>query len=175
MTEPLSPREAATADLKTCPYYLGTGKCAHFPGVWCGEDPKCIESLTESEWVAWRRIEYPDYGWNKTMRTLIRDLHAAGWCHAKEWVDTGRDSNGAPFDDGREEHVWRRDCAAIRVGEYYVSFEPHEDDGDVAVGEGWIGRYGAEGLRRLAVALDILPPAAVDAEYPTEPKDTDNA
>lgn len=100
------------------------------------------------------------------MRQLLRDLRAAGWCHAKESVDTGRDSDGAPWDDGTEVHRWRRDDAEITFWSEYtmwkqhVTYEPDLEQGDqfsdVMIGIDWIERYGAEGLRKLAGALDIL-------------------
>jgi hypothetical protein len=99
---------------------------------------------------------------------LIRDLRAAGWCHAREWVDTGRDTDGAPHDDGFDVHRWRRGGAAITVwGEdqpwpTYVTFDPHDDEGnesgDIMIGADWIAENGASGLRRLAHALGIIAP-----------------
>jgi hypothetical protein len=71
---------------------------------------------------------------------IVRALRAAGWIHSRRYLESGRDEDGAPWDDGGYEHTWTRDPATLTVytdfddGEIngYLSFWPDGASGDDA-------------------------------------------
>ncbi len=104
---------------------------------------------------------------------LIRALRAAGWTHTVDWCDTGRDADGAPWNDGVRQHRWQRGTELISVFAPfetgppfgYISYEPDETraegmgiDVDTAVERGptWL---------RQAMALCGILPAPTDGDF----------
>lgn len=100
---------------------------------------------------------------------LHRDLRAAGWRYTKKWLDGGRDQDGAPWDDGYYEHVWKRGeagqitaFASVDSGEFLgnVSYWPDLDAGDpdgISVSVGLVQERGPEWLRQAMMLVGILP------------------
>lgn len=102
---------------------------------------------------------------------LHRDLRTAGWRYTKKWLDGGRDQDGAPWDDGYYQHVWKRGeteqitaYASVDPAEFLgsVSYCPDPDLGDpdsISVSVQIAQQRGPEWLRQAMMLVGILPPA----------------
>lgn len=100
---------------------------------------------------------------------LHRDLRAAGWRHSQKWLDGGRDQDGAPWDDGYYEHVWKRGeteqitvYASVDTAEFggSVSYWPDPEAGDpdgISISVGLAQERGPEWLRQAMELVGILP------------------
>lgn len=106
---------------------------------------------------------------------LHRAMRAAGWRHSMRYVDSGRDEDGAPWDDGLREHTWKR--ASEEISAYghpfdgtptgWVTYCPDPDVGDpdsISISVGIAVARGPEWLRQAIAPLGILESAVSNTD-----------
>ncbi len=99
------------------------------------------------------------------VRALLAALRRSGWTYRRDYVESGRDWDGAPWHEGWYQHKWRRGEAEIFVsrrvlGELVDSINLMPDhEGDVfwvTADLRWVAAKGIDALRELARAAGVF-------------------